>query len=115
MDNQLTKDSEYLLCVLYQKYISRCASGVPKSKAKNFSSSKEIQSDLIPNLTPENTDETCRELDRAGMLVVLYASDIVYSVALSDAGIIYMENRFQKKLSKIFDRIEQLKNIITPF
>ena len=112
MDIELTKDSELLLCILYGKYVSLTSAGVPKTRAKCFGSSIEIQRDLIPEWTFPNTDETCRELSRAGMISVFYADNIAYSVSLSDKGIIYMENRFNKKVSEILDRIEQLKNII---
>ena len=52
----------------------------------------------IEQVVVEDVDETCRELDRAGYVDVLYADDMAYIVQLTDTAIIYMENRFKDGL-----------------
>lgn len=112
MDFSLTKDSDYLLCVLYRHYKDRRKSGMSKAEAKHFSGSKYIFSNLVPEWTFEDVDETCRELARAGLLNCFYADNIVWDANLSDNAIIYMENRFKNGVSEVIDNITRLKDLI---
>lgn len=108
----LTKDSDALICVLYRDYLKKRKSGTAKSDAKWFGSSEFIQRDLIPKWSPEDTDETCRELHRAGLLTCEYADNRVIFCILSDAGIAYMENRFANGLDEVLGYIERIKSIL---
>ena len=99
----LTRDSEKLICVLYRNYLEQIKSGIPKSKAKSFGSSRAIHQQLCPDWLFENVDETCRELSRAELLNCFWADNIAYQVSLSDSAIIYMENRFKNGLLDVID------------
>lgn len=99
----LTKDSDKLLCLLYKSYLEKIKSGTPKSNAKTFGSSHAIHDFFCPDWAFEDVDETCRQLSRAGLLDCFWADNIAYNTALSDAGIIYMENRFKNGLLSVAD------------
>lgn len=101
MDISLTKDSEKLICVIYKSYLEKRKSGISKPKASHLGSSHEIHSNLLPQWSFEDVDDTCRELSRAGLLNCLFADNIAYHVTISDDGIIYMENRFKNGLKDI--------------
>lgn len=111
---QLTKDSDYLLCMLYKSYLEQRSSGIPKARAACVGSSVDIQRNIFPKWCLDDVDATCRELDRAGMLHCLYADNIVYIATLSDQAIIYMENRFENKVNRVLDYIKKIKSMI-PF
>lgn len=111
---QLTKDSDVLICLMYKSYIDKRKSGIPKSKAKHFQSSKEIHTTLTPKWIFEDTDETCKELNRAGLIDIMEADGICYQVTLNDQGIIYMENRFENNANRVLNYISQIKNLL-PF
>lgn len=111
---KLTKDSDYLLCSLYKNYLEKRSNGIPKSQASYAGSSEDMQSNFFPKWCLEDVDETCRELDRAGMLYCLYADNVVYESTLSDQAIIYMENRFENKVNRVLDYILKIKSMI-PF
>lgn len=114
MDIQLTKESDFLLCSLYKKYLQNRSNGMGKSIAKNMGSSEDIQKDVFPNWSLEDVDETCRELSRTEMLDCLYADDSIYLSSLTDNAIIYMEKRFENNVNKVVDFISKLKSLI-PF
>ncbi len=105
----LTNDSEKLLSVIYKKYLENRKSGMSKSDAKNFGSSHIIHEQLLPKWLFDDVDDTCRELDRAGMLDCLYGDDIASNVMISDSGISYMENRFKNGLSEVVEFISKIK------
>lgn len=112
MQYSLTNDSDYLLCVLYRHYKDRRKSGMSKDDAKRFGGSQYIFSRLLSEWTFEDVDETCRELDRAGLLDCFYADNNVWTAILNDNAIIYMENRFKNGISEVIDNITRLKNLI---
>ena len=99
----LTKDSEKLLCLLYKDYLEKRKSGLSKSSSNSFGNSHDIHEHLCPDWIFEDVDDTCRELSRVGLLHCLWADNIAYHVALSDSGIIYMENRFKNGLLGVVD------------
>lgn len=104
----MTKDSEKLICLLYKSYLAKKKSGCSKSQANSFGSSHNIHEQLCPDWVFEDVDDTCRELSRAGLLICFWADNIAYEVSLSDAGIIYMENRFKNNISAIADFIAKI-------
>lgn len=114
MDVELTKDAEYLLCSLYKTYVQKLKDGISKSNAKNSGSSATIQQNIFPKWSIEDVDETCRELNRAGMLDCMYADNTVYISTLSDKGIIYMEKRFANNIDNVLEYLSKIKACI-PF
>lgn len=111
-DIKLTKDADAMICVLYKKYLQRRKDGASKCEAKLFSGSEEIHDDLMPKWSFEDVDETCRELSRAGLLDCLFAEDVTEIASLSDAAIIYMENRFKDNVSSLLAHIDSLLSLI---
>lgn len=112
MDYKLTNDADYLLCVLYKNYKERRKNGENKDDAKIMNSSEHIFMTLLSEWKYEDVDETCRELHRADLLDCFYADDVVEFSILTDAAIIYMENRFKNGISEILDTISKLKSLI---
>lgn len=112
MDIRVTKDSDALICLLYKQYCQQRKNGVPKSSAKMFGSSDEIQKTIAPKWTFDDVDETCRELHRAELIECFYADNVVQDCWLSDYGIIYMENRFKDGLNSVLDYLEKIRNIL---
>lgn len=114
MDVQLTKDAEYLICSIYSEYLEKRKNGINKEDAKCVGGSEEIHKTLMQEWPFEDVDETCWELNRAGMLHCVSADNIAYYSTLTDAAIIYMENRFGSKLDAALDRAGKIKASI-PF
>jgi hypothetical protein len=112
LDIQLTKDADALICLLYKQYCQKLKDGVPKMQAKMFGSSEDIQKTVAPKWTFEDVDETCRELDRSGLIECFYADDIAYQTWLTDIGITYMENRFKNNLDNVLDYLNKIRNIL---
>jgi len=114
MDVKLTKEADSLLCLLYKSYLEKRENGIPKTQAKLFGSSLEIQQSLITKMNPEDVDETCWELGRLGMLNIQKGDNIAYFNILTDQAIVYMENRFKGKVSEVLDYLGKIKAAI-PF
>lgn len=107
MEN-LTKDCQKLIAVLYKDYLEKRESGISKAQAKCFGSSHNIHENLVPKWSFEDVDETCRELCRANMISVKWADNIANNVTISDSGIIRLENRFKNGIKDIVDFISKL-------
>lgn len=114
MDIRLTKEADALICLLYKNYLQKRNDGVSKKLAKFFGSSVDIQKELIEKWTPDDTDETCWELHRSGLLSCMSADNIAYEVQLTDNGIIYMENRFKDGVNSVLDYLKKIKESV-PF
>lgn len=111
-DTKLTREADALICVLYREYLQRRKSGVSKADAKFFAGSEYIHEKLMAKWSFEDVDETCRELSRAGLLNCRYADNVTYMAIISDAGIIYMENRFADGLSSILSYLERIRAML---
>lgn len=109
MNIELTKDSQKLLTLLYKDYLQKREKHIPKSDANYFGSSEHIHKNLLPDELLEDVAETCRELSRANMIACSWADNHAQNVKISDAGIIYMENRFKNGL---YDVVEFLTKFI---
>lgn len=114
MEIRLTKDADALICLLYKQYCQKRKDGISKDQAKFSGSSRDIQKNITPKWTPDDVDETCRELGRSGLLSIFYADDIAYENRLSDEAIIYMENRFKDGIDSVLDYLGKIKDLI-PF
>ena len=109
---RLTKDSDALISVLYKEYLRKRKNGVPKGEAKYLGGAKHIQSTFVPRWLLADVEETLWELERAGLLLCQSADNTVILTALSDDGIIYMENRFKNGLTDVLDYVEKVKSIL---
>ncbi len=111
---KLTKDADYLICSLYKSYLDKRSHKMAKVYARELGSSEEIQQKIFPNWSVLDVDDTCRELCAAGLLNCIYSDDTVSYMALTDTGIIYMEERFENKVNTVIDYIAKIKSMI-PF
>ena len=109
---EITKESDALICVLYKEYLQRRKNGVPKSKAILFGDSSSVKTQLFPKWNTTDIDEACHELDDAGLLSCFFADGETGEISISNAGIIYMENRFSNNVSSIFSYLEKLRSIL---
>jgi len=115
MEIRLTKDAEYMVCLLYKVYKERRKNGIPKSNAKRIEGSNYIRNELLKDWSIEDIDETLYELKRANFLTCHSADDMVYIAFLNDEAIIYMENRFVDGLTGVLEYMAKIKSAITPF
>lgn len=110
----LTKDADALICLLYKGYCESVKDGISKTQARSLGSSEDIFNSLAPKWTYDDVDNTCRELSRSGLVYCQYADDVAHEVWFTDAGIIYMENRFKRGLDEVLDYLGKIKGLI-PF
>lgn len=109
-DIQLSKDADYLICLIYKYYLELRDNGIPKSDAKILGDSQNVNQNIIPEWSFEDTDDTCRELIKKKLLDNrIYMDNYCGYMNLSDDGIIYMENRFKNGLKEV---IKFLTNFI---
>lgn len=112
MSVKLTNDGDYLMCVLYNRYLERRKAGDTKDKARMMGSANDIFTKLLSEWRYEDVLETCNELSRAEMLKCFYADNTVYSSYLTDDAIVYMENRFMNNIDDLLNTISKLKSLI---
>lgn len=102
----LTKDADYLICLIYKYYLELRQNGISKSEAKSLGSSRDVNTDIIPEWSFNDTDDTCRELINKNLLTNrIYMDNYCGYMTLSDEGIIYMENRFKNGFKQLTDFI----------
>lgn len=111
---KLTKESDYLICAIYKDYLEKRKNGMDKSHAKHSGSSKRIHEEILTKWMYEDVDETCLELERAGLLNCYSADNAVLDSYLNDEAIIYMENRFKNNVNSVFEYMAKIKSAI-PF
>lgn len=112
MNPSISRDADKLLCVLYKSFLEQRKNSVSKSDARSFGSSHDIHEKLLPSWLFEDVDETCRELSRNGLLKCSWADDIADDVLLSDAAIVYMENRFKNGLSEVIKFVSEVLPVL---
>ena len=97
----LTKDADLLACCLYKEFLNRRKSGIPKRQANYFDSTFYKSSDKISSWCSEDFHDTVVELKHEG-LAKMYIDG---GFAITDAFVIYMENRFRNNLIEVTDFI----------
>lgn len=114
MDIKLTKDADYLLCVLYSQYKNRLKQGFTKIESRTFKNLSEIQNYLNCKWVCEDTLEICCELRRTNMIHCMFYDNAIFNVQLTDNAIIYMENRLSDKTFNLLQHISELKSLMFP-
>lgn len=108
MDIKLTKDAEYLIKVLYARYLDQRQYGKSKFDSAYFGSSENICNTFFALWSIEDLDSALIELGRSGLVENQYADDTVEHCLLTTDGIIYMENAFGRKLESVLKYIEPI-------
>lgn len=114
MDIKLTKDSDYLICVLYSEHKNRLKNGIPISDSKVFKDISEIQNLAKVKWSENDTFEICCQLKRAKLLNAVAYDNTFYNITLNDNALIYMENRLSDKAFNLLDHISKLKSFFLP-
>lgn len=108
-DITLSKNNDFLICILYKNFLEKVENGNSKSNSRWLGSSDEIQENLLNTWSKDDVATACWELHSKGLLECSAGDDIAYTTYLTDNGIIYMENRFSNKIKSIVDYISKLK------
>lgn len=108
----LSKNADYLICVLYKHYEYEIKNGKTKDTARFLGGAKYIYDNYFNEWSIEDISDCCGELSGAGYLDCQYASGLCVECYLTASGIIYIENRFKGKIKSIIDLIAQIKSII---
>ena len=109
---QLSREADTLLCVLYKEYLQRRKQGSSKVQAAAFAGSEFVHTQLMPRWSVEDVDETCRELNDAGLLSCFIADNQVCEIKLVNTGIVYMENRFTLGIESVFNYLEKIRSVL---
>lgn len=112
MDTKLTKDSDYLICLLYKVYVERLKNGIPKSEAKIFDGAEYIQAFLIPQYSTQDISETCKELADFGFIENSWADNEVDLCWITTSAIVYMENRFKNNIMAVLEHISKIRSAL---
>lgn len=110
---KLSRDADYLICTIYKRYLEDRKAGKSRTDAKELGGAEELHKTLMPEWQFEDVNDTCWELDRAGLIKCFKADDIAYFAFLEDAGIVYMEGRFQGKVDQVLDYLVKIKSLIS--
>lgn len=98
---QLTKETDKFLCEIYQEYLRRRKSGIPKSQAIHFSEPEKIVEEFMQGTLPQDMHDCINELKKVGYV----HSYVTNSFYLESPAIVYMENRFTNGLKEVTDFI----------
>lgn len=110
-DIQLSKDADYLICLIYKHYLELRDNGISKSEAKELGETIDVHSNIIPEWSLPDTKDTCMELINNNLLCNRpYHDDEIGDLKLSDNGIVYMQNRFPNKIKQIINYISKIKS-----
>lgn len=107
--NELSKDAEKLIRILYKEYLERIKKGLSKREAKMIDGSDYIQRILINKWEKSDIDDICRELDRNEYIQCEYGNGSVDKLILLDNTIVYMESRFRTGFKKVLETIQLFK------
>lgn len=99
----LTKDADKAICVIYKEFLNRRDNNMSKFNSANFTF-EEFKA-LLPNEIDDDLFSYLAELSKASFIKNY---DLSGGFELSDKGIIYMEQRFGKKLDKVLDYLSKL-------
>lgn len=115
MPVELSKSSDYVICILYREYLRRVKRGDSLSLAMYFGDSDSVQKSLLPSWTPENVATVCAWLISKGLMDGICCGDGSFlDLRLTEDGIIYMEGRFSNRLDKLREWLETVGTLL-PF
>lgn len=100
---QLTKDTDKMLCLIYEEFLERRKNGLSKSNAKTFERPAALQEQFLQGIHKDDIYDALVELKRNNLIRAYY--DMGFQ--LNDSAIIYMENRFKNGLKEVTDFISK--------
>lgn len=103
MADELTRDADQMLCILYKEYLTRCKAGHSKWDSKDFSAQFFHESKPFCGEPFDDVLDTMVEIHLAGYVEM----DLGGNCFLKDKAIIYMENRFKNGLTEVLSVISQ--------
>ena len=101
----LTKDTDKILCLIYEEFLNRKKSGLSKSDSIRFDDPASLQTQFLQGILEDDIYDAVTELKNC-KFVHAYIDD---SFELTSSGIIYMENRFKKGLKELLSYISLIK------
>lgn len=101
---ELTKDADTMICCIYKSFLQLRKSGIPKPSARRFEKNFFEEDTKLSSWSHEDIKETLLEIGRSGLVKIYIGGNF----DLTDAGIIYMENRFKKGLTEVVDFLSKL-------
>lgn len=116
MDIELTKDADYLLCVLYDAYRQRRKQDVAAFDAKLFGGSEQIQGQYIQDWPTHDIDDAAFALSKKGLIEGLFVeAGELGEFMLTDDAIAYMEHRFKRNADQLLHYMNELLSVLTKF
>ncbi len=100
---ELTRDADKMICHIYKTFLLLRKDGIPKSQARRYADGYFKSNSAFSSWSSSDCDETMLELARAGLIKIYIGGNF----DLTDAGIIYMENRFVNGLKELTDFISK--------
>ena len=98
---QLTRDAQKLLRVMYKQYLEKRSSGLSKTGANYFGDTYCVHKAFCPSASFEDTDELIWELSRKGYVLGDLGDDILSQISMTSSGIAFMENRFKNGVKDV--------------
>ena len=113
MGNDLTRESQYLLYIMYRSYLQDRKSGKAIRDSRYFDP-EELHNQQFKSYDLEDFFGLLRELDRHGYADILYGNNKPIRCSLSDKAIRAGENKFKNQLNAVADGLIKIKKIILP-
>ncbi|KIJ86228.1 hypothetical protein SE00_09165 [Staphylococcus saprophyticus] len=108
----LTKDQQYILSILYKNYLECVKSGEIKLKCNSFSSAKEIHQKHFVSFHFEDIENDLKKLKNQGFLSGVFADNTIFHVTITDLTIVYFENKFKNDTKNLLDNISKIASFI---
>lgn len=99
----LTNDADKMICCIYKAFLQCRKSGAAKADARRFESDYFASDNKLSSWHDRDISDTLLELARSGLVKVYIGGNF----DLTDAGIIYMENRFKSGINEVTDFISK--------
>ncbi|MGW7977608.1 hypothetical protein BU116_01150 [Staphylococcus xylosus] len=109
---ELTKDQQYILSVMYKKYLECVKSGSVKLKCNDFNDAKSLHKNYFSELHFEDVEYDLKKLKKQNFLHGVYADNTIFNITMEDKTIVYFENKFKNDMKNLIDSISKIASII---
>ena len=104
---QSTRDTEKMLCLIYDEFMNRRKIGISKHDAIEFSHPSVLQEQFLQGIHEDDIHDALIELNNNELITLYYD----HGFRLNDSAIIYMENRFVNKINAILATAGKIKSL----